>query len=218
MNDYHLELKIRNGILKSLMDKHGIQSGSELARKIGASPSDVSRVLTLREPAYTTKGSLHKTAQRLCEFFGVLPDEIYPEGHLIEPMAQNTFEAFVEADQLTQIAHIARQSDPEEALKLLDSGEAFENVMKLVSEREAKMLHMRFIRDLTYKQCGDKLGVTLQRARQIEERALRKLRKPERRDKLLTALRAYDFLENIENHPFKLTQTQSHEQPTAKHR
>ena len=45
-------------------------------------------------------------------------------------------------------------------------------------EREREVIRSRFRDDLTLKQCGDALGVSTERVRQLQEKALRRLRSP----------------------------------------
>jgi len=71
--------------------------------------------------------------------------------------------------------------------------ENLEEVLAALSDREAKVLRMRFglggKRPMTLEEVGKEFGVTRERIRQIEAKALRKLKHPSRRKKL------QDFLE-----------------------
>lgn len=71
--------------------------------------------------------------------------------------------------------------------------ENLDEVLAALSEREAKVLRMRFglggKRPMTLEEVGREFGVTRERIRQIEAKALRKLKHPSRRKKL------QDFLE-----------------------
>lgn len=71
--------------------------------------------------------------------------------------------------------------------------ENINEVLQALSDREAKVLKMRFglesERPMTLEEVGKKFGVTRERIRQIEAKALRKLKHPSRRKKL------QDFLE-----------------------
>ena len=62
------------------------------------------------------------------------------------------------------------------------------NVLTALTEREAKVLRMRFGIDMntdhTLEEVGRQFSVTRERIRQIEAKALRKLRHPARSDKL----------------------------------
>ncbi|PIU02425.1 RNA polymerase sigma factor RpoD [Candidatus Shapirobacteria bacterium CG09_land_8_20_14_0_10_49_15] len=61
-------------------------------------------------------------------------------------------------------------------------------VLQTLSEREARVLKMRFglegYRSMTLEEVGKEFGVTRERIRQIEAKALRKLKHPSRRKKL----------------------------------
>ena len=71
--------------------------------------------------------------------------------------------------------------------------ENLEEVLGALSEREARVLKMRFglggKRPMTLEEVGKEFGVTRERIRQIEAKALRKLKHPSKRKKL------QDFLE-----------------------
>jgi len=66
--------------------------------------------------------------------------------------------------------------------------ENVKEVLCSLSEREAKVLKMRFglegYRPMTLEEVGKEFGVTRERVRQIEAKALRKLKHPSRRKKL----------------------------------
>ena len=66
--------------------------------------------------------------------------------------------------------------------------ENVEEVLQALSDREAKVLEMRFglkgNKSMTLEEVGKKFGVTRERIRQIEAKALRKLKHPSRRKKL----------------------------------
>lgn len=66
--------------------------------------------------------------------------------------------------------------------------ENIDEVLSTLSEREARVLKMRFglggFRPMTLEEVGRDFGVTRERIRQIEAKAIRKLRHPSRRKKL----------------------------------
>jgi RNA polymerase primary sigma factor len=85
------------------------------------------------------------------------------------------------------------QLTPYEATSKRLLRENVNEVLHALSDREAKVLRMRFgldgQRPMTLEEVGKKFGVTRERIRQIEAKALRKLKHPSRRKKL------QDFLE-----------------------
>ncbi len=70
--------------------------------------------------------------------------------------------------------------------------EATQNMLSGLTSREAKVLRMRFGIDMntdhTLEEVGKQFDVTRERIRQIEAKALRKLRHPTRSDKLRSFL------------------------------
>lgn len=55
---------------------------------------------------------------------------------------------------------------------------ALKEAVAQLTDREQKVIEMRFVHDMTYEQCGYRFDVTRERIRQIEAKALRKLRNP----------------------------------------
>lgn len=86
-----------------------------------------------------------------------------------------------------------KQVSPYEATSKQMLRENIEEVLGALSDREARVLRMRFglhgNKTMTLEEVGKKFGVTRERIRQIEAKALRKLKHPSRRKKL------QDFLE-----------------------
>lgn len=71
----------------------------------------------------------------------------------------------------------------------------------LLSPREAKVLCMRFgidtLTDHTLEEVGRQFDVTRERIRQIEAKAIRKLRQPNRSEKLKSFLDSFNELESL---------------------
>lgn len=80
------------------------------------------------------------------------------------------------------------QMTPYEATSVRLLKENIDEVLRALSDREARVLKMRFglasQQPMTLEEVGQKFGVTRERIRQIEAKALRKLKHPSRRKKL----------------------------------
>lgn len=80
-------------------------------------------------------------------------------------------------------------------------------VLDTLSPREAKVLCMRFgidtITDHTLEEVGRQFDVTRERIRQIEAKAIRKLRQPNRADKLKSFLESFAQIEGIDQEILK---------------
>ncbi len=75
-------------------------------------------------------------------------------------------------------------------------------VLSTLSPREAKVLCMRFgidtLTDHTLEEVGRQFDVTRERIRQIEAKAIRKLRQPNRAEKLKSFLESFNQIENLD--------------------
>ncbi|MCA9232944.1 MAG: RNA polymerase sigma factor RpoD, partial [Planctomycetales bacterium] len=95
-------------------------------------------------------------------------------------------------------SHLGDFIEDQQAISPVDSAtmeglaEATQNMLAGLTSREAKVLRMRFGIDMntdhTLEEVGKQFDVTRERIRQIEAKALRKLRHPSRSDKLRSFL------------------------------
>lgn len=174
-----------------------------IRQAITRSIADQARTIRIPVHMVETINKLMRTARRLMQELGrePIPEEI---GEVMEmdgdkvreilKISQNTtsLEAPVgdgdDDSTLGDFIEDETQKSPyevtiEEMLK-----ENVEEVLSALSDREARVLRMRFgLNDnkmMTLEEVGRKFGVTRERIRQIEAKALRKLKHPSRRKKL----------------------------------
>lgn len=76
----------------------------------------------------------------------------------------------------------------ENADTISDLSGSVEYALCTLTERERDIIIKRFVNKLTYKEAGDLYGVTRERIRQVEVKALRKLRLPSRLKYLIKGL------------------------------
>ena len=74
---------------------------------------------------------------------------------------------------------------PRDSLIEEEKYEGLEKVLNTLTDREKIVIQMRTIEGQTLKKCGEYLGISTERIRQIESKALRKLRHPLRANKLI---------------------------------
>ena len=78
----------------------------------------------------------------------------------------------------------------EETLYQKQLHDSLESVLASISPQYSEVLRLKHYQGLTYTEVGENLGVSYERVRQIENRAIRELRKPKFADRLLPF---YDF-------------------------
>ena len=159
---------------------------------------------TIRIPVHMveTINKLYRTSRRLMQELGLEPthEEIGDELGLdadrvreIFKLSQDTtsLEAPVGEDQESFLGDFIpdeTQMSPVDAASKQLLRDHLEEVLTTLSEREAKVVRLRFGLDgdehMTLEEVGKVFGVTRERIRQIEAKALRKLKHPSRRKKL----------------------------------
>lgn len=180
MSDYNLTLTIRNGLLLSKMRQAGLSTAAELSRATGVGQTDIGEYLRLLASPYSAQtGELKRSAEKLCDYFGCVIEELFPASHLFAPLKTNRYEADITADQL---ALINGRREPRLLEDLADEedehGNRFEALFDIagLNAKERTVISLRFVEDQTLEQIGAKVGATRERIRQIERGALRKMR------------------------------------------
>ena len=145
-------------------------SREELAQLTGTAASTIARYERGYPPLIHTREHRRPSEDKLVEFFGVgeelLSDQLFvPSG----PVIDTTGEA---------------PPTPEEALDEKEMAQAMRKILATLTPREEWVIRQRFgiglSRDHTLEDVGAKLGHTRERIRQIEAKALRKLRQASR--------------------------------------
>lgn len=148
----------------------------KLSKKINCSISTV----TLHEKeGIKTIESLLKYAEALgCEPDDLLADTVDPENYSLEEDITSFYPWNLAYAIIAGSGVPKRSSDAACNAIYRVYVPALEKAIAELTDREQKVLEMRFVHDLTYEQCGYRFGVTRERIRQVEAKALRKLRHP----------------------------------------
>ncbi len=159
---------------------------------------------TIRIPVHMveTINKLSQTARRMTQELGreVTHEELAKKMDLTPQRVQEIFKIAQETTSLEKpvgdeedsflgdFIPDTNQASPYDSASKQFLKENIEEVFQTLSEREAKVLKMRFglggYRAMTLEEVGKEFGVTRERIRQIEAKALRKLKHPSRRKKL----------------------------------
>ena len=181
MKDYRIEVKIKNNLLWQAMQSKGIKNAAHLSRETGVTQTVVGRYLNLVEKVYDRQGNYKESFQKICDYFNMMPAELYPEERMIEPLENNKRVIEANAAELLQLG--SRESDPTEVIRLEQRAEAAHKLLDLLSEREALVVNLRSGMDgdpHTLEEIGALIGKSKERVRQIYDKAIRKMRRPQR--------------------------------------
>ncbi len=129
------------------------------------------------------------TAEEIAEKMGITPEKVREIQKIAqEPVSLETPIGEEEDSHLGDFIEDVDVLAPDEAASYLLLKEQIEEVLSGLNDREQRVLRLRFGLDdgrpRTLEEVGREFGVTRERIRQIEAKALRKLRNPQRSKKL----------------------------------
>ena len=186
IKDYNIVVTVRNNCLLTKMREAGFYTASELSRETGISKSEIYRCINLTVSGQRQDGNWRLNVCRLAKFFRCLPEDLYPPQHAAAPLPKRRAEFDVSLEDIDWFLSGTKQLalPPDERMEKKDVEDAINKVLNSLTPREQTVLCMRFGLDgegeRKFHQIGDHLGVGVERVRQIEAKALRKLKHPAR--------------------------------------
>lgn len=175
MSDYRLIIRVKNNLLHRQMVAAGISTQSELARVTGLGPNVIGDIANLKIGAFNANGKPSKATQALCEYFGCLPEDIYPKEVLHVGIPGNVVERFVSSEEVSRYIQ-QDNADPAYLLEEISDSEFFQREISRLTSREQLVVRMRYYENAVYDEIGEILGVTGETVRQIERRAIEKIK------------------------------------------
>ena len=194
MNDYRLEVKVRNANILRLMESRGIESVSELCRNAGTDNGAFGDVINLKRSPVNKKGEWTPCVLKVCEYLFVMPSDLFSQEQMT-PLKTNKSSVDLGFDDISRMLDDPTQ-DPSLRLEHQDAADAVGTVLEELTEREQKVINLRFGidgKEHNLLEVANIFGVTRERVRQIEAKALRKLRHPTRSQPLLLAIDPEEF-------------------------
>ncbi len=189
MKDYLLQIKIKNAPLLELMKLQGYANAAELSRASGIGQSVIGLYLNLKQvPWSKPRNSWKQSVLDLAKCLQVLPEHMFPAQHIEQCLPKNSIEATVDLQALQALS--AGELEPSIEARLLEecNVNAVDDALDCLDEREQKILRMHhgigYEEAYTLAEIADALGVTTERIRQIQNRAIRKLKHPSRSEAL----------------------------------
>ena len=174
------KIKAKNGILQRFIEERE-WSQADFGRAIGAFPSDVGRWFNMK----VAPGP--KYMKRICRLVGRLEEDIFPDELRGKKFQKLKKEATYYHDSeiplepgFEQKALNAVNENPEEFLLRDEKLKGLKEALETLTPREECVLECRYLDEKTLEETGEILGVSVERIRQIEAKALRRLRHPTR--------------------------------------
>lgn len=199
MKEFRVEMKVRNNVFLHRLEAAGYKTIGELCRKNNLCPSRIGDFVNLKISPLNREGEFYPILYQVAEFLNCAPEDLFSESQLHMQIESN--KRFVEVSEAEMKFMIesgqSEQKLLEEIIEDEQKDKAIESVLDMLTRREQQVIQMRFglapyTRSYTLDEVGEvssndlsgKKGLSRDRIRQIEAKALRKLRHPSRADKL----------------------------------
>lgn len=181
MKEFELEFRVRNNLLKQRRIELGMNQG-QFAEAVGITASSYSALETMRESPLHAKGGWRMTAQKIADYHGVGPDELWPGTVLAVEVSKGT--RLLDAEEIGGLLlgeHHMRllASRPHEELMEKEDAEAVDEALGRLRPSERHMIEGAYGigggEEKPLNQLAEELGVSSSRAAQIRERGLAKM-------------------------------------------
>lgn len=195
--EVRVEIRLKNNRLIAMRERLGLCQ-RDAARAIGIVKLDstgsgvLGELEGLRTAPLKPNGKWTASAIKIAKFYDVDPSWLFSQviTSVKNPMKVLEMRA---AEVMALANHPLSDGNPEDALMFQDTKKAVQKTLaNCLTPREERVLRLRFGFDdssdgKTYKEIADDFQVGIERIRQIEQKALRKLRHPQKKKQILDA-------------------------------
>ena len=165
--DFNIKVTVRNGRLLNAI-RENYNSVAEFARQLGRSHTSVNNLVTMKAKPFNQNGWTD-LALDVATFAGKEPEDLWPEYMREVRLPRATAE--LNAD-LNEVQAIQSSTSPEKQIAQLD---AIKKIAKVLTPRELNVIRNRFVDEMTLDEAAKEEGVSRERLRQLEAKALRKM-------------------------------------------
>lgn len=192
MKEYRVKVVVRNNLLLSAIEAAGYKTQAEFARSAGLTDTQVTSLVGLRACPIKNDGTFTLVAQTVMEVLGACPTDLWTNEQLSMRLKNNSTECEMSKAELLPALgmnpiDMLEFKSPDEYTSDNERTDAVARTLKTLTFREQMVLGKRFGingEEQTLEQVAEEMGYTREHIRQIEAKALRKMRHPSRSDEL----------------------------------
>jgi RNA polymerase sigma factor (sigma-70 family) len=190
MTDYRVTVKVQNNnIVKRILDA-GYKSIGEFCRINEISASSLGEIINMKCSPLHRYGDFHAVVKKTALSLKCLPEELFTENQLNTSLETNQRILEIEEAELKfMLNNESMMKSLEQSVFETERTKAIDICLNSLTPRECTVISMRmgigdYYREYTLEEIGRKFDVNRERIRQIEKKALRKLRHPCRSEQL----------------------------------
>lgn len=179
MSDYRVRISVRNARLRAI-ERAGHRPGAQFAATVGISYyGALLPYLNLTRSPLTPDGLLRECAWNLCDFLNASPSDLWSDAQL-SPLKKNHSSIDLDADSVQALVCGSATTDPLQLASHTQAGRILQDAINSLTPREANVIREHFFVGSTLDEIAETMDITRERVRQIENKALRKLRQESR--------------------------------------
>jgi len=190
MEEYRIDLKVRNNVILYKIEKAGYKTVGEFCRINGlmSQCSRLGRIVNMTDSPLNSKGEFHIIVEKVAELLNCSPLDLFTDTQIHTLLKTNKRQIAVnEAEMKFMLENINNQKMLEEIIDTERRDNEIDKQLHALTPREQKVINMRFglgeyDREYTLEEVASSCSVTRERIRQVECNALRKLRHPSMAD------------------------------------
>lgn len=189
MSDYRIRITVRNARLLRAIEAAGHQPGNHFAMAAGISyGGHLLPYLNLTRSPLNREGLLRECAWALCDFLGASPSDLWSDEQL-QPLQKNHADVDLDFGQLGALMHSDwHVVDPVQVASRVQAKRLLLNSLDALTPKESKIVYARYFEDWTLEELSDHFNLSRERIRQVEMKALRKLRTAHRSSPVLEGM------------------------------
>jgi RNA polymerase sigma factor (sigma-70 family) len=192
--EYRVKVSVRNNLILKAIEDQGHESIKHFCEVYDLKAVDVRNVINFTKRPMQPNGEFCTTANKLMEALGAAPTDLWTVEQLELGLTRNSVERVVGQKALDSLlgmdnGEMIAIETPDEKLSKRERKLVLIGVLESLPDREQYVIANRFglgCEEKTLEEIGEELGVHRERVRQIESKALCKLRHPSRSQKLRT--------------------------------
>lgn len=178
--DYYYKVRVYSGRIREAMAANGLSSAAALSRASGLKQQTVGEYLRMKLSPVTKSGEWRASAKALAKGLRVTEEMLWPE-HMRGSLANDVIEFMADSPARGGLEgylpkYLGDSIDGEVVGDAEWDVDAVHRAIGGLSSREQAVIRGRFFKGKTLRVVGEDMGLSLQRVRQIESKALRKLR------------------------------------------
>ena len=193
MKDYLLQIKIKNAPMIEVMRIQGYENAADLSRACGIPQTTIGCYLNLKMAPWSSSRNRWKLSiVQIADCLKVPIESLFPAQHIEKCLPKNSIEAEIDLKALEELSQGKLEPSIEDRLLEESQIDILDTALGTLTDREKQVLQMRhgigYPEPMTLHEIADKFSLTTERMRQIEAKALRKLRHPSRSTDLVDLL------------------------------